>query len=330
MGGRRRTAERVGSLIGALVALVGIPWAVCCCIGCGRNSDPPAIPKAQSGLPPPPVFGPHDSNSDNAPPASGPVAEARERVRRFEKKRAALQPLLDKALAERDELVEKLREAGITKAADLKGSARGQKLAESLTKLGAEIEGLEWQLAALDGAILDAKAVVRRLEWEQAGISEEEMGRLAEQLREAEERTDRVAKPVTPLSVEAALAKALKGPAGQQRRMMPGQAAASRLVGKWQLVEGKRTGTVEFTRGGTALLAWDDGIANALGERQRRATLKYTLAGNTLRLEEPGDFEYGQKCDVQIEFAGQDEIILVNQRNSLSFDWLDGRAKRVK
>src|SRR5579875_3364120 len=101
MGGRQSTAERVGSLIGALVALVGIPWAVCGCIGCGRNSDLPAIPKAKPGLPPPPMCGPPDSDSDDVSPGSGPVADARKRVKGFEKKRAALQPLLDKALAER-------------------------------------------------------------------------------------------------------------------------------------------------------------------------------------------------------------------------------------
>ncbi len=49
-----------------------------------------------------------------------------------------------------------------------------------------------------------------------------------------------------------------------------------------------------------------------------------------MTLEEPGDFEYRQKCDVQIEVISDDEMILVNQKNSLSFDWLDGRLKRVK
>ena len=39
--------------------------------------------------------------------------------------------------------------------------------------------------------------------------------------------------------------------------------------------------------------------------------------------------EYGQKLDVEIEVLDQDELVFVNQRNSMSFDWLDGRIKRV-
>jgi hypothetical protein len=321
----------VEALVGT-VTLLGIGWAVLHPAGCGNSGDrqqPAAVPKTAFAPPLAPKVGLPDSESTDSPDESGPLAEARGQVRKFEKKRQALEPVLERALADRDELVAKLREAGVTKASDLKGNARGRKLAESLTKLGAEIEGLERQLAALDSAILDAQAAVRRLEREQAGVSDEEIGRLAEQLREAEERTDGAAQPVTPLDVEAALEKALKGSPGPSLKTTPRQGAAS-LVGKWQLAEGKRSGTVEFTRGGTALLAWDDGITNALGQRQRRATLKYTLKGNILRLEEPGEFEYRQKCDVQIEFIGQDEIILVNQKNSLSFDWLDGRAKRVR
>jgi hypothetical protein len=323
------------ALVEALVgtaALLGLGWALLHVTGCGGPGDreqPAAVLKTAFAPPPAPKVGPPDSESDDPPEEIGPLAEARGQVRKFEKKRQALEPVLERALAERDELAAKLREAGVTQPSDLKGNLRGQKLADSLTKLSAEIEKIDRQAAALDSAILDAKAVVRRLERQQAGISEEERVRLAEQLREAEERTDGAAQPVTPLDLEAALEKALKGSPGPSLKTTPRQGAAI-LVGKWQLAEGKRSGTVEFTRGGTALLAWDDGITNALGQRQRRATLKYTLKGNILLLEEPGEFEYRQMCDVQIEFSGQDEIILVNQKNSLSFDWLDGRAKRVR
>ena len=49
------------------------------------------------------------------------------------------------------------------------------------------------------------------MEREQAGISEEEMRKLAEQLREVEERTDGVTStPTTPLDIDAAVEKALK------------------------------------------------------------------------------------------------------------------------
>ena len=57
---------------------------------------------------------------------SGPLADAKERAAKFEKKRATLEPLLDKALADRDDLVAKLRGAGIKSAADLKGNPKAR------------------------------------------------------------------------------------------------------------------------------------------------------------------------------------------------------------
>lgn len=264
---------------------------------------------------------------------TGPLADAKGTVSKFEKKRLALEPLLEKAFADRDDLVAKLRDAGIKTPADLKNNFRGQQLAGSLQRLSGEIDGLERQIAAIDTAILEAKAVVRRMEREQAGISEDEMRKLAEQLRDAEERTDGAGKLVTPLDVEATLEKALKATpraSGKSKIVTATEGNNKRLVGKWQLAEGKRKGTVEFTKGGTALVVWSDGLRNALGESERRATLKYSLAGKALKLEEPGDGEYRQKCDVQIEIISDDEMIFVNQKNSLSFDWLDGRVKRVK
>jgi len=142
------------------------------------------------------------------PPA---LADAKKRFRSFEQKRAMIEPLLEKALADRDELVRRLREAGVNSPADLKGNLRGQKLAESVQKVSAEIEGLERQIGTLDSALLDAKALIRRLEREQAGIPDDETRKLAEQLKEVEERTDGTPLPVTPLDVDAAVEKALKG-----------------------------------------------------------------------------------------------------------------------
>ena len=150
------------------------------------------------------------TGTDAAPLGTGPLADAKGTVSKFEKKRLVLEPLLEKAFADRDDLVAKLREAGIKTPADLKGNFRGQQLAGSLQRLSGEIDGLERQIAAIDTAILEAKAVVRRMEREEAGISEAEMRKLAEQLRDAEERTDGAGKLVTPFDVETTLEKALK------------------------------------------------------------------------------------------------------------------------
>lgn len=325
----RKWSEVFGSAV-AILAWALIGSVICTNTGCTDNRQPPpGVSKSKFDVAPSPEFGRRDSDSPDNRGKTGPVADAKDRVRKFEKKRAALQPLLEKALADRDELVVMLREAGVHKAADLKGNLQGQKLATSLQRLTGEIDGLERQVAVIDTAILEAKAVVRRLEREEAGVSDDEMRKLAEQLREAEERTDGAAKLVTPLDVEAALEKALKRSSGKSPKTSPPKSVL-RLVGKWEVVGGKRKGTVEFTTGGTALVAWSDGIRNALGESERRATLKYTLAGNSLKLEEPGSFEYRQKCDIQIEAISDDEMIFVNQKNSLSFDWLNGRLRRAK
>ncbi len=136
-------AERIGGVIGVLLALIGMGWGIWWCAGCGKNGDPqqpPAPQKSKFDLEPSPK-----SETPDAPEASGPLVDARERAKRFEKKRAALQPLLDKALTDRDELVGKLREAGVEKPDDLKGNSRGQQLAAALQRLTGEIDGLEQQ-----------------------------------------------------------------------------------------------------------------------------------------------------------------------------------------
>jgi len=272
-------------------------------------------------------FGSH-AESIGIPAGSSPLIEATAQVKKFQQKREALAALLEKALAERDELVAKLREAGIHKAADLKGNPRGQKLAQSLAKLAAEIEGLERQLAAIDSAILDANAVVRHLEREQAGISDSDMRKLVEQLRDAEERMDGATKVETPLDVEAALDKALKGVSSKSTTTNPAK-NESRLVGKWEFIgRGPVTnGTLEFTRGGTALAVWNNVIPNVLGQTERRATLKYTLTGNLLTLTEARNG--GERVDIEVEPISDEQMIFINRKNSRSFDWIDGRARRV-
>jgi hypothetical protein len=151
------------------------------------------------------------------PPSSdqgtGPVADAKRQVKRIEQKAAKVSGLLETAQADRDELVAKLRAVGVKTTADLKGNLRGQRLAESIAKIAVEIEGLERHLVLIDSELLKAKSIVRRMEREQAGLTEGEMRKLAEQLREVEERTDGVVTTPSPLDVDAAVERALKATA---------------------------------------------------------------------------------------------------------------------
>jgi hypothetical protein len=70
---------------------------------------------------------------------------------------------------------------------------------------------MDSQLASIDTELLKARSIVRRMEREQAGISDDEMRQLSEQLREAESKTDAAPRSITPLDVDAALEAALKG-----------------------------------------------------------------------------------------------------------------------
>lgn len=147
----------------------------------------------------------------NAGVAKTPSNDAQSRIDRFEQKRERLQALLEKATLDQKGVVQKLKNAGVKTPADLKGNPQGQRLAELLQKVTMEIDGLERQITTLDAAILDAKAIARRLERDKVGISEDEMEKLGLQLRELEERTDGVsARPTTPLDIEAAFQRAMK------------------------------------------------------------------------------------------------------------------------
>lgn len=293
-----------------------------------------------------PPIAPNFRNSDhggesfdqkpNDPPA---LAEAKQRLRSFEQKRAKMEPLLEKAMADRGDLVAKLREVGVNSPADLKGNIRGQRLAESVQKVTTEIGGLEKQIALLDSAILDANSVIRRMEREAAGISEDEMLKLAEQLRDVEDRTDGSRLPITPIDVDAALADAFKerpksnGPSsGKRDDQAPNRprTLSAQLIGRWEVTGSRKPGTVEFTKGGTALVSWDDGFANGLGQRGRSATLKYSVRGQTVKLEEPGDVPYRQQQEMTVEVVSADEVIVVVTKQAMSFDWIEGRLKRIK
>jgi hypothetical protein len=144
-------------------------------------------------------------------PDASPLAQAKQQVQRIEQKLQKVEALQREAHQERDALVAKLRELGVESAADLKKNPRAQRTAENLAKLAAEIESTDAQLATIDTELLKARSIVRRMEREQAGISDDEMKKLSEQLREAEEKTDAAPKPITPLDVDTALNAALKG-----------------------------------------------------------------------------------------------------------------------
>jgi hypothetical protein len=261
---------------------------------------------------------------------SGPLADAKERVAKFEKKRASLGPLFEKALMDRDDLVAKLRDAGIKSVSDLKGNVQGQQLAKSLQLISGEIEGLESQMAALDSAILKAKAIARQLELKQAGIGEEEMQKLAEQLRDAEEVTGKAGnQPLTPFDIESALAKALATPpmpkgkakAGEVDSKSSAKATSLKLVGRWQQLGGSPAfikPTLSFTENGTITWGQENRPDEWVG--------KFTFDGKVLTIT-----RNQSKVEYDVDLTATDEMLLGDKRGDPlgGFSVLEGRWKRL-
>jgi hypothetical protein len=149
-------------------------------------------------------------NQSSSSQFSSRVADAKKQFQNVENKLAKLQAIQESALADRDDLAARLRDVGVNSTADLKGNIRGQRIAANIVKVATEIEGRERQLMLIEGEVIKAKSLVRRMEQEQAGFSEDEMRKLALHLREAEERTDGPSLPITPVDVDTAVELALK------------------------------------------------------------------------------------------------------------------------
>jgi len=297
--------RRLNQVVGmALLATASIAT----CGGCSDSKKPVDV-----GIPKPGFEG--DALAPGSPGGKR-VAETEDRIVRFEKRRESIQRLLDKALADKDDLVGKLRESGVVKSSDLKGKPEAQRYATSLTKLAREIDGLRGELARIDDTIQQAKSLVRRLQREEAGITEEEFAKLSEEFRAAEERTGDGASPVPdPIGIETVLDRELKG---GKTPTSPQPKGADRLVGKWQIVEKGNSATVEFTKGG--LVLFTDNFPTRTG--------KYTVVGTSLKIKAAGD--YGGETIRGIEFLADDELIITRGSGALEFSGLFGRLKRSK
>jgi hypothetical protein len=137
-------------------------------------------------------------------PVSASITAAKLQVNRIEDKLKIAEAKQQGIRKERDDIAAKLREMGES-ADELKGNRRARGMAESYAKLTAEDEGLDSVLATIDTQLLKARSLVRKMELEQVGISDDEMKSLSVQLREIEARTDTTPRPITPLDTDAAL-----------------------------------------------------------------------------------------------------------------------------
>lgn len=303
-------SHRKRRVVGAIALLMVVLLAFSGCWSKTPNTEPqaatngPAIPP-QFGPPEPPAFGISPSPTANAAPT-----EIDPQVAKLEERRERLVPLLEKAEDEKDDLVAKLRDAGVTTASDLKNNPVAQRYAAALQKVTHDIAGIQSEIGRLDEAITHAKALKRRADQEKVRITDEELAALT-----VSSGQDLPFTATDPANLDALLAKELTGtPSPPSSRKS--------LVGKWKIEKGEVDGTVEFTAGGTVLFTWfHTGL-----KRDWVQTGKYTLTRSTLKIIEAGD--YGSESQRQIEFLSNDELLVAKQ-SGLGFTWLFGRLKRI-
>jgi len=302
---KRQVAGAVALLVSGLLAFGGCWHKTPTAEEQTTRGNPTIVPSPQFGLHEPPAFGFSPSPTANATPT-----EIDPQVARLEEWRERLVPLLEKAEYEKADLVAKLREAGVTKASDLKSNPVAQRYAAALQKVSHDIAGIQAEIGRLDEAITHAKALKRRVDQEKVRITDEVLAALT-----VGSGQDLPLTATDPTNLDALLAKELSGTTS------PSSSRKS-LVGKWKIEKGEVDGTVEFTAGGTVLFTWfHTGLKKDWVE-----TGKYTLTRSTLKITEAGD--YGSESQRQIEFLSNDELLVAKQ-SGLGFTWLFGRLKRI-
>lgn len=133
------------------------------------------------------------------------ILEAKKQVERIENTLAKLETVLNSAKADRNVLAIQLKSLGIKTTSDLRGNTRAKRTAEDIGRLANEIESQEKKVASVASQYQQAKAIVRRMEIEQAGLSEEEMKSLSFQLLETDTLDDGWSKAITPLDTDEAV-----------------------------------------------------------------------------------------------------------------------------
>lgn len=133
------------------------------------------------------------------------ISEAKKQVERIENTLAKLETVLNSAKADRNGLAMQLKSMGIKTTSDLRGNTRAKRTAEDIGRLANEIESQEKKVASVASQYQQAKAIVRRMEIEQVGLSEEEMKSLSLQLLETDTSDDGWSKAITPLDTDEAV-----------------------------------------------------------------------------------------------------------------------------
>ena len=186
------------------------------------------------------------------------VSQAQRRLERLEAREGGIQKLVDAAQDTKDDLVQQLRDLGVTTASGFKGNAKARSLVGLLQKTVREIESYEQDQARFTEAITQTRAMLRRLEraktLEEAGLSDEELASLAETNLTLEEAARGPLPMQDPIQEESVLQTVLNSP--PTTRPARPQRLDKAIIGSWTPTDSyaNTPPVIEFTPGGKAFI----------------------------------------------------------------------------
>jgi energy-coupling factor transporter transmembrane protein EcfT len=264
-----------------------------------------------------------------------PEATAQYKITQLEYRRDALIPLLQKAEDEKTDLVEKLKDAGIAKASDLKNIPSARHYAVSLAKVSKEIESIKDNIGQLEEAIASANSIIRQTEQSKVQISDEDLAKLT-----VVSGANSTPTTLDPANLDALLAKELNGAAPSTKHRVPsGQntpvkspkitepstthlvSGPAKLNGNWEILKngyGGKKVYLEFTKQGSVIFRME--LLENIG--------KYTLSGSQLTLTD----KRGKNSNYALEFASDGKSVLMRDEDNKYSDFnnLEGRWTKSK
>jgi len=137
------------------------------------------------------------------------LKDAKSQVARIASTLEKTKAILASAKTDRATLADNLRGLGIRSAGDIKTNTLARRTAEDIGRLSNEIDSYEQKVASVSTQLLQAKAIVRRFEMEQSGLTDKELADLSRQLHEADTKSDGWTQSISPIELEQAVNKAL-------------------------------------------------------------------------------------------------------------------------
>jgi hypothetical protein len=259
---------------------------------------------------------------------AGRSAAIRSQIKDLQKRRASIQELIEKAVADKSGLVVRLRQSGVNRSSDLKSNPAARRIAQDLVRLTREIQSLQRDALRLDEAIGKAESLVRRIEQSQVAISSQEFSSLTGELLTAAEIQDGSAANSSPdpISLDTLLNEALTSKPTTPVRSINGK--ARQLVGKWKIVTGRaKGGILELNPKGSAIFTYFEAVVM---KREETILGNWKWQNGLLELQEPDRLEK-RLWRLEIEFISPNQIVAINKDYPYGgFGPVSGKLERLK